>query len=854
MADRWSTVLAGFDDEALAKLLGARPDLASPPPDDLAELATRAGTWGSVYACYRGLDRWCQQVVQALCLLDQVTTVANLTAVLGPDAEVADVERAVAQLGDRALVLPDGDNGVELVPALAELPFPGGLGPPAESVLATHTGGQLIEMARRLGVRPGTTKTATLAAVASALSDPASLPGLIESGPPGIAAVMGEILDHGPEVMVPGAYQGRPFSDRSPVGWLMNRGVLAPVSWNRAVMPGEAGLALRGGRLFPVLANCRPELSTSVVGTEVVDGAGAQVGLRLVADIITVLDGWATDAPTPLKAGGLGIRDVRRAAKVTGRTDVEVARIVDLAAAAGLVEVVRPASAILPTAAYDDWLTLDPAQRWTRLAAAWWAWPFHLGLAGAIGTKDKPIPPLLDRMPEPDAVRRRHAVFDVLAGTAPGASIDSAALRARLDWETPLLWSGGPARPSMLIDWVSQEADLVGLCSHGALTSAGRLVAGGHVDDAAAALAPYAPPVSSAFVVQADLTVVAPGELAPPVRAELDLIADVESKGSATVYRLSESSIRRGFEAGRTADDIVAFLESHATRAIPQSLAYLVADLGRRFAQVRVGAARCYVRSDDASLLAEVCRSRRTAKLGLRLLAPTVATAEADPAAVLAALQAAGYLPAPEDADGALVLTRPAPRRAPPRPTRHAAGTRGAAFDERMARYRGGPVPASPSLDDGELLALAARLRTAPASSPSPSDTDPDAGTGPARPRPPVPGAQGGSGRRFPPAPPSPAGPVPQGIFDDELRPLEIVKGRAAIELLLARAYVEDWAVRLAYVNGNGRSSQLNVVVLDGPDDEVAVECFPAGDDRVLAVDRIEWARVMTDAEEELLW
>ncbi len=812
--------LAGFDDERLVALLAARPDLADPPPDDVGALARRAEGWPSVLACYRGLDRWCQQVVQVLCLLPAPTSVADLAALLGPDAEAADVQAALALLADRAL-LARRDDALELVPAFAQLSYPAGLGPPLATALATKNSIQLTEMARRLHVKPAGTKMVTLAALAAALADVGVVQDVIDAGPERTSLLVADVIEHGPVVLVPGGFYGPSLSDATPVGWLVNRGLLVPTSWNEAVMPAEAGLAVRGGRPFAQLANRRPDLAHSAVGTDAVDTTAAQAGLRVVTDVIAILDAWATDPPALLKAGGLGIREIRRAAKATGRTEVEIARIIDLAAVAGLAEIDSASGTALPSAGYDDWLPLEPADRWATLASAWWVSPYHLGLAGVIGTNNKPIPPLIDRLLEPEAAGRRRAVLDVLGGMEPGTSADATRLPTRVEWDAPLLWEGGPAWPRMLIDWVVEEAELVGLCSQGALATPGRLLAAGRLDAAVAALATHAPPVSSSFVVQADLTVVAPGELAAPVRAELELVADVESKGSATVYRLSEASLRRGFEAGRTAGDIGAFVAEHATRDVPQSLSYLIADLGRRFGQVRVGAAPCYVRSDEPSLLAEVTRSRRTARLGLRLLAPTVAVANAELTTVLDVLRGAGYLPAPEGVDGALVLTRPVTRRAAPRLNAPTGRFDPACRGGRNSAW-GGSNETIPGCVD--LAAVVDRLRKAPPSSPE----------GPMR---------------------SVTEPCPQpAIFGEvESRPLEIAKDAADIELLLARAFVEDWAVRVAYTNNRGRSSQLNVVVLDAPGDDVLVQCLPAYNSRTLVLDRIEWARVMTDAEEEML-
>ena len=54
------------------------------------------------------------------------------------------------------------------------------------------------------------------------------------------------------------------------------------------------------------------------------------------------------------------------------------------------------------------------------------------------------------------------------------------------------------------------------------------------------------------FLVQADLTVVAPGPLEPSLAIDIGQVADVESAGSATVYRVTEASVRRALDIGRT--------------------------------------------------------------------------------------------------------------------------------------------------------------------------------------------------------------------------------------------------------------------------------------------------------------
>jgi hypothetical protein len=173
------------------------------------------------------------------------------------------------------------------------------------------------------------------------------------------------------------------------------------------------------------------------------------------------------------------------------------------------------------------------------------------------------------------------------------------------------------------------------------------------------------------FLVQPDLTVVVPGPPTPDLAIELSLTADLESTGGASVYRVTEASLRRALDAGRTAADLAALMALRSRTPIPQSLSYLIDDLSRRHGVLRSGVASSYLRCDDESLLARVLSDRSIANLGLRQIAPTVVIATAPVARVLEALRDAGYAPAAEAADGEVVSLGSEPPRAPTRqPTR----------------------------------------------------------------------------------------------------------------------------------------------------------------------------------------
>jgi hypothetical protein len=168
-------------------------------------------------------------------------------------------------------------------------------------------------------------------------------------------------------------------------------------------------------------------------------------------------------------------------------------------------------------------------------------------------------------------------------------------------------------------------------------------------------------------LLQADLTAVAPGPLEPALAREFALLADVESRGGATVYRFSPASVRRALDAGRTGEDLLALLARHSRTEVPQPLHYLVQDTARRHGRVRVGAASAYVRADDEGALSELLADRRAAGLRLRRLAPTVLAAQAPPETVLTTLRSLGLAPAAETPEGDVLLRRPSERRTPPR-------------------------------------------------------------------------------------------------------------------------------------------------------------------------------------------
>ena len=99
---------------------------------------------------------------------------------------------------------------------------------------------------------------------------------------------------------------------------------------------------------------------------------------------------------------------------------------------------------------------------------------------------------------------------------------------------------------------------------------------------------------------------------------------------------------------------------------VPQSLAYLIDDVARRYGRVHVRPAGCCLCSDDETLLTEILHTRSLRSLHLVRLAPTVLASAKPQGETLAALRAAGHAPAGLRTDGSPAIEIPRRRAAPP--------------------------------------------------------------------------------------------------------------------------------------------------------------------------------------------
>lgn len=680
-------------DAAIAALLRARPDLMNPVPNDLTQLATRAGTRASVVRALEHLDRFTVQTAEALAVADDPCSYGTLLGLMAGDAGDAAVAAALpgalAALRTNALVWGGQDRlrlvrtAFDLLAPSASAPSPTGLGPCAKEAVAGMSPGRLQEILADAGL-PGThDPVSAVDALRELFRDRGRMAALLAAAPAGATAVLDKLMWGPPYGEVAQAAAGLRAADAgTPVQWLLARGLLLPAGAHNVVLPREVALSLRAGRAHrvpePLPPTVEPLAEHKPATVDATAAGEAFTAIRLVEEL---LKSWQTGGPQVLRAGGLSVRDLKRTAATLDVPDQRAAFWLELAYGAGLLASDGEADeAFAPTPAYDAWLPLSSQDRWSVLVAGWLPATRTPGVVGGRDTKGRTLAALgpdLDRSVAPE-VRRR--VLDLLAELPEGASADPDTLLARLRWERPQRGGTGPDElRARLVRWTLEDAEALGVTGRGALASYAReLLAVGDADDpaddlpahagrAARRLALLLPDPLDHVLLQADLTAVAPGPLHAPLAEFLGVAADIESKGGATVYRFTPQSVRRALDAGRTADDLHTFLVAHSRTPVPQPLSYLVDDVARRHGRVRVGAASGYVRCDDDALLAEILADRRSAGLGLRRLAPTVLAAQAAPGTLLEKLRAMGFAPAAESADGDVLITRADAYRTPPR-------------------------------------------------------------------------------------------------------------------------------------------------------------------------------------------
>ncbi|MFN0071102.1 MAG: helicase-associated domain-containing protein [Chloroflexota bacterium] len=157
---------------------------------------------------------------------------------------------------------------------------------------------------------------------------------------------------------------------------------------------------------------------------------------------------------------------------------------------------------------------------------------------------------------------------------------------------------------------------------------------------------PMLPAWDTSWVVQPDRTVIAPPNAHPDAILDLWSVAEITDNQGASIFRVTPDSISAALNRGMTPAEVEAVFRRHSRTPLPATIERVIQDQGRRYGQVRVGAASTYLQVDDPAVLDEIAHSAKLSKLRIQILAPTVGIVlNADDPAVMTALRKAGYLP-----------------------------------------------------------------------------------------------------------------------------------------------------------------------------------------------------------------
>ena len=290
--------------------------------------------------------------------------------------------------------------------------------------------------------------------------------------------LLDRLLEGSPLGRTRDAAPGAP-ADR-PVPQLIAIGLLRRIDADTVILPRNVGQVMRGEEPGPVqLAAPDPVVSTTTPADADAAAAGAVIDLLRELDVL--LETLSTAPISELRSGGLGVREIRRLAKITGVDEARLGLILELAAAAGLIAsgIPDPQPAVgdppywAPTVAADRYSEASTAERWHLLATTWLDLAARPALIGSRGPDAKPYAALSDSLYSTAAPLDRRLLLGMLAELAPGAGVDKNTASAALIWRRPR-WSSRlqPAPIAYLLD----EAQHLGLVGRGAISTPGRAV------------------------------------------------------------------------------------------------------------------------------------------------------------------------------------------------------------------------------------------------------------------------------------------------------------------------------------------------------------------------------------------
>lgn len=458
-----------------------------------------------------------------------------------------------------------------------------------------------------------------------------------------------------------------------PIPKLIASGVLVRVSENAVRLPSGIKDAL-SGRESIVIPLLPPDPTVEDPASPHTHETAAGTGLEMIRLLRSLIERLEHQPVALLKDRVVGVRAMSSLAGELGCSEPTLARLISLAMAAGLVGTGVPdplpdaddlGDYLCSTTLVDDW-TAAPLH-------IQWAWVLHHWVARAtmrswlIGQPDERGKPLHLLHPATFSDGFPKVRQLLLGQLAQGGAVTAAELRERVNYAAPvqasklaLLTFENVLEEAVFVGAVEQVADRVHATSilSESLTSAAHWGTEPSADLQELAHR-LTPPTTKQLIIQADHTVLAPGPVPRDMQVVLGASAEVESAGLASVFRITQDSVARAFDAGYTEQELIDFYTSHVPGELPDTVSYLITDTARKHGNLRGGPALSYIRCEDQALLAQACATKAAKAVALRCIAPTVAIAQAPLGKVIELLREEGFHPSAEDATGASIDVRP---------------------------------------------------------------------------------------------------------------------------------------------------------------------------------------------------
>jgi hypothetical protein len=391
----------------------------------------------------------------------------------------------------------------------------------------------------------------------------------------------------------------------------------------------------------PDLVGARPPAALEAVSeadARFVDRGAGDRAFGTLSAVTELLYALREEPARRLSRGGVALPDARRLAAVTGTDVDEVEMLLDIAARAGLADA---GSEWMPSAAAADWLSAPRLERWSTLARGW-----------------------VERLPDElhELLRQRaHAVWG----------------QGLIDYLAWLYPAGGT--------WIrerttqaAREAEQLGITGSSTPSTPGTALLLDGPEAATAAMAALFPTEVDKVYLQPDLSIIAPGPLLAPIDERLRGMAEAETRGLASSYRVTASSVTRALTAGESVPSMRDFLSGISLTGIPQPLDYLLTDTAARFGTLRVGSldpgapdpesvvepvetttrAAAYVRSNDTALLSRLVVDPNLAPLALRRAGEHRIVTRFDATVLFWTLADARYPVVAESSDGEVIVLR----------------------------------------------------------------------------------------------------------------------------------------------------------------------------------------------------